>query len=133
MPFMVLAYSIGDIDGNGEVKTADYLLIRKHMLSSPKLTGDALKRADVNNDGKVSASDYNAVRKIIMSSPASVSATPKPKATATPTPKPTATQIVKKTNPITLTAKQSWTSTYTVDAKTIDFELYNGDTNGDNQ
>ena len=56
----------GDVNNDGVIKVADYLMIRKHLLSMPKLTGDDLKRADVNGDGKVNPSDYIVIRKIIL-------------------------------------------------------------------
>ena len=56
----------GDVDGNGKVGSSDYILVRKHILKNPLLTGDALKRADVNNDGKVSSLDYINIKKIII-------------------------------------------------------------------
>ena len=57
----------GDVNGDGKVNAIDYILIRKHILSSPKLTGDKLTRADVNSDNKVDSKDYIIVRKIIIS------------------------------------------------------------------
>ena len=56
----------GDVDGNSKVNTKDYILIRKHILSSPKLVGKELKRADVNSDGVINTKDYIIVRKIIL-------------------------------------------------------------------
>jgi len=63
----------GDIDGNGKIEPSDYLLIRKHLLSNPKLTGDKLKRADVNSDGKITPNDYAAIRLIALKIPAIIS------------------------------------------------------------
>ena len=56
---------IGDVNKDGKVNSADYILIRKHLIGN-KLTGDNLTRADVNNDGKVNASDYIQIRKRIL-------------------------------------------------------------------
>ncbi len=56
----------GDVDGNSKVDTKDYILIRKHILSSPKLVGKELNRADVNSDGVINTKDYIMVRKIIL-------------------------------------------------------------------
>ena len=40
IPFIVNALPIGDVDGNGKVGASDYILVRKHILNNPKLTGD---------------------------------------------------------------------------------------------
>lgn len=58
----------GDVDGDNYVKVNDYLLIRKHLLNKPALTGDMLQRADVNGDSVVSTADYVMIRRIIMNS-----------------------------------------------------------------
>ena len=52
------AYAVGDVNGDGAVTGADYLLIKKHVLGTISLTGSALAAADVNNDSTVSAQDY---------------------------------------------------------------------------
>ncbi len=62
----VQALSLGDINGDGKISTADYILLRKHILSSPELSGDKLTRADVNSDGKISSLDYMMIRKRIV-------------------------------------------------------------------
>ncbi len=71
VPFFIKAasYPIGDVDGDKSVKVSDYVLIRKHLLSINKLTGDKLSRADVNSDGKVNVNDYVMIRKIILGQP----------------------------------------------------------------
>ena len=56
----------GDVNGDGKVSSIDYLLIRKHILKSPLLTGEELKRADANSNGKIDAADYNTIRKLIL-------------------------------------------------------------------
>ncbi len=57
---------VGDIDGNGVVNTADYILIRKYLIKQKTLDKNQLLRADVNGDNTVSTSDYIALRKIIL-------------------------------------------------------------------
>ncbi len=71
-PVMVLASPIGDINGDGKVTTIDFIKIRKHILSNPKLDSEELKRADVNSDGSVNVLDYNSLRRIILKIPALV-------------------------------------------------------------
>ena len=65
-PFIVFAYQSGDVDGDGNVKTNDYILIRKHILKTSELTGDSKMRADVNGDGVINTKDYIEIRKIIL-------------------------------------------------------------------
>ncbi len=43
----------GDVNGDGNVNSIDYILIRKHILNQAILTGDKLKVADINADGKI--------------------------------------------------------------------------------
>ena len=78
------SYKTGDVDGNGSVSVNDYILIRKHILKSPTLTGNPLERADVNKDKSVNASDYIIIRKIILGT--YVDPNSKQKATSTPVP-----------------------------------------------
>ena len=85
IPISVLALPVGDVDGDGNVSSLDYILVRKHLLNNPELTGDNLKRADVDGDGKVSSSDYIMIRKIILG-------------VITITPAPTVVPIVTITN-----------------------------------
>ena len=56
----------GDVNGDGKVGSSDYILIRKHILKNPVLTGSNLKRADINGDGKITSLDYISLKKIII-------------------------------------------------------------------
>ena len=99
-PFIVLAYSQGDVNGDNKVNSTDYIAVRKHILKQTKLTGDIFNRGDINNDKKITSLDYIAIRKIILKVN---TVTPKP--TVKPTSKPTATP--KPTNtPKPLTAEE---------------------------
>ena len=90
-PFIVLAYPLGDVNGNNKVDNMDYVLIRNHIRKTSILAGDSLKRADVNSDNKINNMDYVLIRNIIAGKDVSVvTPTAKPKETATPTPTPTA-------------------------------------------
>lgn len=55
-------YSKGDVNNDGRISPADYVLIRNHITGQSKLTGDAEKAADVNQDGRVSPADYVLIR-----------------------------------------------------------------------
>ena len=56
----------GDVNGDGKVSSADYILVKKHILNIDVLTGNKLKKADVNGDSKVTSADYLKIKKIIM-------------------------------------------------------------------
>lgn len=86
---------IGDIDGNGKVGATDYILVRKHILGSSKLTGKQLEIADVNSDGKISSLDYVIIRKTIIDGVSII-------AKSTETAKPTAVETVKPTTKTTI-------------------------------
>ena len=74
--FVILVYGInvfsadngtkGDVNGDGKINTADYVLIRKSILKAVSLTKTEEDRADINNDGKISAADYILVRNKIL-------------------------------------------------------------------
>ena len=55
----------GDVNGDGNVNSKDYILIRKHILGE-KLIGNELKMADVNKDNYVNTADYIIIRKKIL-------------------------------------------------------------------
>lgn len=75
MPINIMALNQGDVNGDGNVSSIDYLIVRKHLIKLTTLEGAELTRADVNNDGKVNSSDYIAIRKIIMNVDSTISVT----------------------------------------------------------
>jgi ribonuclease BN (tRNA processing enzyme) len=81
IPISILAV-VGDIDNNGKVGSSDYIMIRKHILGTSKLTGDNLTKADVNYDGKVSVQDYVIIRKSIINGTTIAAPTAEPTATS---------------------------------------------------
>ena len=58
----------GDVNGDGKINTADYILIRKHILRINLLNSSQETCADMNNDGKVNSNDYILIRKTILAS-----------------------------------------------------------------
>lgn len=52
----------GDINGDGEISSADYVALRRHILQSKLLDTGDMKYADVNHDGKINSADYIAIR-----------------------------------------------------------------------
>lgn len=55
-------YAKGDVNGDGRISPADYVLIKNHITGSGTLTGKAKEAADVNKDGKISPADYVLVK-----------------------------------------------------------------------
>ena len=52
----------GDIDGDGNISTSDYVALRRHILKLKLLADGDAKYADVNRDGKINTADYIAIR-----------------------------------------------------------------------
>ncbi len=64
-------YSIviyGDVNGDGNIKASDYVLIKNGIMGSKTLSDASLKAADVNKDGSIKASDYVLIKNYIMGS-----------------------------------------------------------------
>jgi len=53
----------GDINGDGSITSADYVLIAKHIKSTASLTGAFALACDIDGDSTSSAADYIALRK----------------------------------------------------------------------
>ncbi len=62
----VLAADLGDVDGDGTVDSADYILVKRHVLGTNVLSSSQQSRADVNQDGNVSAIDYVIIKRIAL-------------------------------------------------------------------
>lgn len=60
------AIAPGDIDNDGQVTAIDAGLLRKHLLGTGTLSGEALKAADVNKDGTVDALDLSLILKQLL-------------------------------------------------------------------
>lgn len=58
---------LGDVNGDGTIKTVDYMKIKNHIMETDTLTGCNLQAADANKDGKISTIDYMMVKNQIMS------------------------------------------------------------------
>lgn len=57
---------IGDVNGDGEVKASDYLLIKDSFLEGITLSQSQVNRADVKSDGEIKASDYLMIKDYFM-------------------------------------------------------------------
>ncbi len=66
-------FILGDVDGNGTVQAADYLLLKKIVLGSMEITvlqqqETAFNRCDVSEDGEeLTAADYFKLKRILLS------------------------------------------------------------------
>ncbi len=56
----------GDVNGDGEIKAADYIALRRAVMGTFVLDEAAAKVADVNGDGEIKAADYIALRRAVM-------------------------------------------------------------------
>lgn len=56
----------GDVNGDGEVKSSDYMRIKNHIMGTTQLTAAQQSAADVNGDGSVKSSDYMRIKNYIM-------------------------------------------------------------------
>ncbi len=56
----------GDINGDGNVNSIDFALLKLHLLGSTPITGDGLSRADVNGDGNVNSIDFGLIKQYLL-------------------------------------------------------------------
>ena len=56
----------GDVNGDGKVSSADYLMIRDYIMGSYNIADNYKLAADVTGDGKVTSADYLKIRDYIM-------------------------------------------------------------------
>ncbi len=55
---MYTAVVLGDVNGDGEVNSADYVIIKRNLLGLTDLKGPYASAADMDDDGKISVFDY---------------------------------------------------------------------------
>ena len=84
VPFSILSAVKGDVNNDGVIGSGDYILIRKHILGTGKLTESQEKAADYNGDNKINSQDYILIKKKILSGETTVTPTPSPTPSATP-------------------------------------------------
>ncbi len=56
----------GDIDGDGEIKANDYAMLKRYVLKTYTLEGDALLAADIDGNGTIEAKDYAMLKRHVL-------------------------------------------------------------------
>ena len=67
IPFTVLDSTVisGDVDGNGEINTADVLMIQKHLSKIIELNEEQKAAADTDGNGKIEMNDVLQIQKFL--------------------------------------------------------------------
>lgn len=63
---MPIEYRRGDVDVDGDVDAFDYMMLKRSILHTFKLTGVGELCADANGDGEVDANDYMMVKRHVL-------------------------------------------------------------------
>ena len=66
MQYMCIAVVDGDLNGNGRVEAADYVLLRRAVLKMISVTDAAAMAADMNGNGRIEATDYLILRRRVL-------------------------------------------------------------------
>ena len=94
IPILVFALPNGDINDDGDVKTIDYILLKKHLLNIKLLSDEELERADVDNNGTIDEIDCETIKKLVLGEIVEIP-TPTPTISPTPTLEPTPSYEIK--------------------------------------
>lgn len=57
---------VGDVNGDGLVRSNDYVLLKKYIMNETTLSTTQKQAADVNQDGQIRSNDYVMIKNIIM-------------------------------------------------------------------
>lgn len=60
------ATTLGDLDGDSRVTSADYLLLQQHLGAQIQLSPSQIQAADANADGSISSADLPALRDLLL-------------------------------------------------------------------
>lgn len=64
--YTVMVVVKGDVDGDGQIRSIDYALVKNDILNIKKLTGAFLKAGDVYGDGQIRSIDYSLIKNDIL-------------------------------------------------------------------
>ena len=56
----------GDANADGKLNTADYVMVKRHVLRTFTLSDKGFLGADVNGDSKITAVDYVLIKRVVM-------------------------------------------------------------------
>lgn len=56
----------GDVNGDGKVNSKDYMMVKRYVTGTLKLTDEQLEAADISGDGKVNAKDYMMIKRAVL-------------------------------------------------------------------
>ena len=56
----------GDLDGDGEITSYDYNLLKRAVLETYTLNDEQNKAGDINNDGMINTADYTMLKRIVL-------------------------------------------------------------------
>ena len=62
----VSAILYGDVSGDGRIGMVDYVLLKRHVMGTLKLTDEQVGPSDVNRDGKINTMDYVLLKRHVM-------------------------------------------------------------------
>lgn len=63
---MYTLVKLGDVNGDGKIKTADYMYLKNVIMGTETLTEIQKIAADVKKDGEIKSSDYMKIKNVIM-------------------------------------------------------------------
>lgn len=64
--YTVMVVVKGDVDGDGQIRSIDYALVKNDILNIKKLTGAFFKAGDVYGDGQIRSIDYSLIKNDIL-------------------------------------------------------------------
>lgn len=56
----------GDVDRNGDINALDYMLLKRHVIGTFKLTDEQQLLADIDRNGKLDALDYMLLKRHVL-------------------------------------------------------------------